>query len=98
MTDVVEKYRRRRLGLAKPVLAVWVGADQKIIDMLSGARIPNYPTEDDAVRGFMHLVRHREIVATLARVPPAMPGEFTARYRLCAQIVADGAREWSPVA
>ena len=22
--------------------------------------MPNYPTEDDAVRGFMHLVRYRE--------------------------------------
>ena len=29
---------------------------------LSGAGIPNYPTERDAVAGFMHLVRHREVV------------------------------------
>jgi len=59
VTGLVSKYRQQRRGSAKPVLAVWVGADQKIIDMLSGAGIPNYPTEDDAVRGFMHLVRHR---------------------------------------
>ena len=44
--------------------------------MLSGAGIPNYPTEGDAVRGFMHLVRHREVVEALAQVPPAMPSEF----------------------
>ena len=37
VTDVVSEYRQRCLGSAKPVLAVWVGADQKIIDMLSGA-------------------------------------------------------------
>ena len=95
--EIVGKYRRRRLGPAKPVLAVWVGADEKIIDMLSGAGIPNYPTEDDAVRGFMHLVRHREIVAALARVPPAMPGEFTPDTAAARQIVtvalADG-RQW----
>ena len=88
VTGVVGKYRRRCLGSAKPVLAVWVGADPKIIDMLSGAGIPNYPTEDDAVRGFMHLVRHREVVAALAQVPPAMPGEFVPDSDTARQIVA----------
>ncbi len=63
------------------MLAVWVGADQKTIDLLSGAGIPNYPTEDDAVRGFMYLVKHREVATELAQVPPAMPGEFVARHR-----------------
>ena len=83
--------------IAKPVLAVWVGADQKIIDMLSGAGIPNYPTEDDAVRGFMHLVRHREVVTALAQVPPAMPGEFApdsdAARKIVVAALADG-RQW----
>jgi acetyltransferase len=97
VTDLVSKYRQQRRGSAKPVLAVWVGADQKIIDVLSGAGIPNYPTEDDAVRGFMHLVRHREVVAALAKVPPAMPSEFvpdtgTARKIVTAALV-DG-RQW----
>ena len=73
VTGLVSKYRQQHRGSAKPVLAVWVGADQKIVDLLSNAGIPNYPTEDDAVRGFMHLVRHREVVETLAQVPPAMP-------------------------
>jgi acetyltransferase len=88
VTDVVSKYRQQCLGSAKPVLAVWVGADQKIIDFLGGAGIPNYPTEDDAVRGFIHLVQHREVVATLAQVPPAMPGEFTPDTAAARQIVA----------
>ncbi len=97
VTDIVGKYRQQHLGSAKPVLAVWVGADQKIIDLLNGAGIPNYPTEDDAVRGFMHLVRHREVTATLAQVPPAMPGEFAPDCDAARQIVAaalsDG-RQW----
>ncbi|MGZ5877099.1 MAG: bifunctional acetate--CoA ligase family protein/GNAT family N-acetyltransferase [Bradyrhizobium sp.] len=88
VVEAVSKYRRERRGTAKPVLAVWVGADQKIIDLLSSAGIPNYPTEDDAVRGFMYLVRHREVVEALAQVPPAMPSEFTPDTDVARQIVA----------
>jgi acetyltransferase len=97
VTGVVGKHRQRQPQSTKPVLAVWVGADQKIGDLLSGAGIPNYPTEDDAVRGFMHLVQHREVVVALAQVPPAMPSDFapdvdTAR-KIVAAALADG-RHW----
>jgi len=88
VTGLVGKYRQQHRGFAKPVLAVWVGADQKIIDLLSGAGVPNYPTEDDAVRGFMHLVQHREVVAALAQVPPAMPSEFSPNIDVAREIVA----------
>jgi acetyltransferase len=97
VTGVVQEYRRQHQGPAKPVLAVWVGAEQKVIDLLAGAGIPNYPTEGDAVRGFMHLVWHREVVKALAVVPPAMPSEFVpnveAARRLVAAALADG-RHW----
>jgi acetyltransferase len=94
---LVGKYREQHRRSAKPVLAVWVGAEQKVIEALSGAGIPNYPTEDDAVRGFMHLVRHQEVVEELTRVPPAMPDAFqpdikTAK-RIVATALADG-RNW----
>jgi acetyltransferase len=78
-------------------LAVWLGAEPKIGELLSAAGIPNYPTEGDAVRGFMHLVRHREVVETLAQVPPAMPEEFApdidAARGIVAAALADG-RQW----
>ena len=97
VTAIVRKYREQRRGAAKPVLAVWVGAAPKIISLLSDAGIPNYPTEDDAVRGFMHLVRHREVVEVLAQVPPAMPSGFAPDTETARQIVtaaiADG-RQW----
>ena len=97
VTAIVRKYREQRRGAAKPVLAVWVGAVPKIISLLSDAGIPNYPTEDDAVRGFMHLVRHREVVEVLAQVPPAMPSEFApdtqAARQIVAAAIADG-RQW----
>ena len=97
VTSVVREYRAGRRMSPKPVLAVWVGAEPSIGQMLSEAGIPNYPTEDDAVRGFMHLVRHRELVAALAQVPPALPSDFapdvgTAR-QIIAAALADG-RSW----
>lgn len=97
VTGVIRNYREQHRGSAKPVLAVWVGADAKTSDLLSGAGIPNYPTEDDAVRGFMHLVQHREVMETLAQVPPAMPKEFApdidAARAIVAAALADG-RQW----
>jgi acetyltransferase len=97
VTGVVQKYRAEHRMRPKPVLAVWVGADQSIGDLLSGAGIPNYQTGGDAVLGFMHLVRHREVVEALAQVPPAMPGEFVpdtdAARRIVATALVDG-RSW----
>jgi acetyltransferase len=97
VTGLVSAYRKRHPRSAKPVLAVWVGADQKVIKMLSEAGIPNYPTEDDAVRGFMYVVKHREVVAELAQVPPAMPSEFApdidAARGIVASALVDG-RQW----
>jgi len=101
VTGLVSKDRKLHHRWAKPVLAVWVGADQKIVDLLSGAGIPNYPTEDDAVRGFMYLVQHSEVVAELAQVPPAMPREFApdidVARRIVAATLADGRRWLDPV-
>jgi len=95
--DVAEKYCRQHQDSAKPLLAAWIGADRKIGDMLSSAGIANYATEDDAVRGFMHLVRHREVMNALAQVPPAMPTSFGSDVEAIRQIVAaalaDG-RQW----
>ena len=97
VTGIVRKHREQRRRAAKPVLAVWVGADPKIGDLLNGAGIPNYPTEDDAVRGFMHLVRHREVVEALAQVPPAMSSAFTpdtdGAREIVTSAIADG-RQW----
>ena len=97
VTGIVRSYRERLRRAAKPVLAVWVGADHKVGALLSAAGIPNYPTEDDAVRGFMHLVRHREVVEELAQVPPAMPDAFApdtdAARQLVDAAIADG-RGW----
>jgi acetyltransferase len=97
VTRVIDAHRRKRDVTPKPVLAVWVGAEQSIIQALSAAGIPNYATEDDAVRGFMHLVHHREIVTALAEVPPSLPGDFVpdvARARAIVDKAIADKRDW----
>jgi acetyltransferase len=101
VAEMVRKYREQQGKAAKPVLAAWVGADQKTDDLLSSAGIPNYPTEDDAIRGFMHLVQHREVVAALSQVPPALPSDFESDIKaargIVATAVADGRRWLDPI-
>ncbi|CAN5274934.1 hypothetical protein BH11PSE4_BH11PSE4_16520 [soil metagenome] len=95
--QTVVAYGESHRGFAKPVLAVWVGADPGIRAQLSAAGIPNYPTGGDAVHGFMHLVQHRELVEALAQVPPALPEEFIpdteAARNVIATALAEG-RQW----
>jgi acetyltransferase len=82
VTELVAKYRQQNRGWSKPVLAVWVGAEHRVIDVLSSVGIPNYPTEGDAVRGFMPGAASR-VVEALAqyrrRAQKFMPDVETAR-------------------
>ena len=97
VTRAVGTDRQKHAVPAKPVLAVWVGAEETISRTFSDAGIPDYPTEDDAVRGFMYLVHHREVVESLAAVPPSLPHEFVpdteAARRIVEPAVAEG-RRW----
>lgn len=101
VTRVVDADRRKHTVSAKPVLAVWVGADEKISRTFTDAGIPDFPTEDDAVRGFMHLVHHREVVESLAAVPPSLTHEFVpdtpAARRIVELAVAQGRRWLDPI-
>ncbi|ABD06081.1 GCN5-related N-acetyltransferase [Rhodopseudomonas palustris HaA2] len=72
---VVGEERVRR-SFFKPVFAVWVGADDAVTKAFDAASIPNYPTEDDAVRSIINLVRYREAAQLLTEVPPSLPKEF----------------------
>ncbi|KAG0929538.1 hypothetical protein G6F31_017314 [Rhizopus arrhizus] len=72
----------RTLGLRprhhrdKPVFAVWLGNDDQATATLTAARVPTYPTEAEAVRGFQHLVRYREAQNALMETPPSLPQDF----------------------
>ena len=97
VTKLVVDDRKAHPHQAKPVLAVWVGAEQKVIELFHGTGIPNFPTGEDAVCGFIYLVRHRELADALMQVPPAMPKTFAPDIESARLIVgsalADG-RGW----
>jgi acetyltransferase len=60
---VTREYRTRTIQ-PKPVLAVWIGADDSNGGALDAAGIPAYETEADAVRGFTELVRYAQVRGT----------------------------------
>ena len=61
----------------KPVLAVWIGADEADGAAFDAAGIPAYETEADAVRGFTELVRYGEVRDALMETPPSLPEYFS---------------------
>ena len=93
----VMREHRSRLYPSKPIFAVWVGDNGKASIELEAAGIPHFASESDAVSGFMHLVRYREVLDELMETPPSLPQEFdrdlaTAR-RIIENVIADG-RLW----
>jgi acetyltransferase len=63
----------------RAVLTNWLG-DTTAADarrMFMARRIPTYHTPEQAVRGFMHIVRYRRNQELLLEVPPSVPEAFT---------------------
>ena len=93
VTQTFEKYGRASQGAIKPVLAVWVGADERIRTRLGEAGIPSYATGGDAVYGFMQLVQHSELVKALSQVPPSLPEAFVPDLAAARDAIAAALRE-----
>jgi acetyltransferase len=66
-------------GKERVVLTNWLGANaaEPARKLIGEAGMPTYDTPENAVRGFMHLVRYRRVQANLMEVPPSIPSEFT---------------------
>lgn len=98
---VVEAVRESESESAKnkPVFAAWVGehAVEPAWRRFDGAGLPHYPTPEQAVRAFMHLVRYRRNQALLMRVPPSVPESAAPDIRSVRRIIAGALaeeREW----
>ena len=87
----------RKDAAPKPVLAAWIGADRDAIAAFERVAVPHFATDDEAVRAFMHLAHHREALAALSAMPPAVAETFTpdtaAGRRIVEAALAEG-RTW----
>src|SRR5262249_5351801 len=77
IAEYVADDRAKKGSSAKLVLVAWVGTDQQAAPIFDSAKIPHFPTEDDAVRAFMHLVKHQEAIDLLMATPPNVSSLFT---------------------
>ena len=89
----VTQAHRSRLIRSKPIFTVWVGSSETTTPIFEAARIPNYATESDAVRGFMHLVRYREALEALMATPPSLPQDFKPDIAAARPLVEEAVRQ-----
>ena len=63
------------------VLVNWLGSKNAhaVGDLFAAAGIPSYETPDEAIRGFMHLVRYRRGQETILEVPATLATDFAPR-------------------
>jgi len=87
------KRNRGKMFASKPVLAAWVGTDQVVASIFDSAAIPHFPTEGDAVRAFMHLVKHREAKEALMATPPNVSSLFKSDVKAARRIVEGALKE-----
>jgi acetyltransferase len=86
VVEVIRARRENKMNL-KPVLAVWVGADDLVERSFESAGIPHYATETEAVRGFMHVVRWSETREALMQTPPSMPEQFSPNLNAARRVI-----------
>jgi acetyltransferase len=92
---------RAQHGRHKPVLATWIGDDGAAGEVFQDADIPHFTDESDAVEGFMHLVRYREVQTALMATPPSLPADFlpdtAAARRIVKNALAAGKNWLDPI-
>ncbi len=96
VAERVKVNRAKQGTFAKPVLSAWVGTDQSVAPIFDKAAIPHFPTEDDAVRAFMHLVKHREAMEALMATPPSVSTLFKPDVQAARKIVEGALRDGRP--
>jgi acetyltransferase len=93
----VVKERRNRGRVVKPVFATWIGRENKVSASFAEVGVPNYDTEADAVRGFMHLVNYSKAQERLLAAPPSGMEDFSPDVESARKIIksaVDGGRTW----
>jgi acetyltransferase len=91
----------RTLGdRARPVFTAWLGegAAQEARRLFAEHGIPSYNTPEEAVQGFLHLVRYKQGQDELMETPPSIPDQVTpdteAARKVLNRVLSDG-RQWA---
>lgn len=82
----------------RKILTSWVGEStaSEARRVFAAAGIPTYPTPNEAIRGFMHLVRYRKNQTLLSQLPAAEAVDFTPDRPRAAGIIARALAEKRP--
>ena len=85
---VVEALGDRR----RCVLTSWVGEQtaREARRIFAAAGLPTYDTPEQAVEGFMHIVRYRRVQDMLMETPPSIPEAFTPDSAAARRVVEAG--------
>jgi acetyltransferase len=86
VVEVTRAHRENTMN-RKPVLGVWVGADDLVARSFESAGIPHYTSETEAVRGFMHVVRWSEAREALMQAPPSLPEQFSLNLEAARRVI-----------
>lgn len=83
----------------RPILTNWLGKEtaEAARKLFNEAGLPAYETPDQAVRGFMHLVRYRRAQEALREVPPSHSLDFIPNVSKARALLADAlaaGQEW----
>jgi len=75
----------------RPVLTAWLGTKtaQDARALFNAARLPAYDTPDQAVRGYMHLIRYQRAQEALREVPPSLPADFAPDTARAEAVIAE---------
>ena len=73
----------------RAVITSWLGAGAALEArrLFSNASVPTYDTPDEAIRGFMHVVRRRRSQETLLQVPASVATDFSPDVEAARRIV-----------
>ncbi len=76
-------------GRRRPLFAAWLGTDaaRDAHRIFAGNRVPSYNAPEDAVRGFLHLVRYRRSQENLMETPPSLPDRLTPDTQAATRII-----------
>ena len=88
---VIEVTRRYN----SPILTSWIGGENVVgaRRVFSDAGLPTYETPSQAVRGFVHLVRHKRNQEILMQTPPSVAEDFAPRTDEARRIVAHALKD-----